>query len=183
MFRIRTYLTNACLSCFDLTVTVLCHFTVWQLAVNGTLWPVPAWNLLIPDRLLAIGLVLVLWIILSAYFHLYHSRRLDSPFADAVSLLQVGLASWVALEGFARLLPQLTPAPLFLLRFEAINTLTLVAARLALRLLVRELRRQGRNVKNLVLVAAPELGDRVAEKIEQRAHLGYRIVRRMPDSG
>ena len=30
MFRIRTYLTNACLACFDLTVATLCLIAVWQ---------------------------------------------------------------------------------------------------------------------------------------------------------
>jgi Undecaprenyl-phosphate glucose phosphotransferase len=108
---------------------------------------------------------------------------LDSPFADAFTLLKVGLASWIALEGFAHLLPRLALTPLFLLRFEAASTLTLATARLALRLLVRGLRRHGRNVKNLVLVATPELGDRVAEKIQHRAYLGYRIVRRLPCPG
>ena len=136
-------------------------------------------NLVIPDRLLAMGFVLTLWIVLSAYFRLYHSRRLDSPFADAITLLKMGLASWIVLEGSAHLLPQLAPTPLFFLRFEAISTFTLVAARVALRLLVRELRRRGRNVKNLVLVATPKLGNRVAEKIEKRAYLGYRIVRQI----
>jgi Undecaprenyl-phosphate glucose phosphotransferase len=181
MFRIRTYFTNACLVCFDLTVAALCLIAVWHWELVAPFGPTVRWNLL--NRLLAFGFVLVFWIILSAYFRLYHSRRLDSPFADAGTLFKVGLASWVALEGFAHILPQLAPTPLFLLRFEAISTLTLVAARLALRLLIRELRRHGRNVKNLVLVATPELGNRVAEKIEQRAHLGYRIVRQMSYSG
>jgi Undecaprenyl-phosphate glucose phosphotransferase len=177
MFRIRTYLTNASLVCFDLTITALCHIAVWRGELIGILGPAPPRNLFDANRSLALGVVLILWIVLSTYFRLYHSRRLDSPFADAVTLFKVGLASWIALEGSAQLLPQLAPTSLFLLRFEAINTLTLVAARLALRLLVRQLRRRGKNVKNLVLVASPELGNRVAQKIEQRAHLGYRIVR------
>lgn len=183
MFRIRTFLTTGCLACFDLTVTALCHFAVWQGEMNVIPGSTPRQDLLDPHRWLAWGLVLILWIVLSANFRLYHSRRMDSPFADAATLLKMGLASWIVLEGTARFLPQITPAPLFLLRFEAASTVTLVVARLGLRLLVRELRRRGRNVKDLVLVANPELGNRVAEKIEQRAHLGYRIVRQLSYSG
>ena len=182
MFRIRTYLTNACLGCFDLTVTALCHITIWQLELYGTVGPATWRQPQFPNRSLALGFILILWIVLSAYFGLYHSRRLDSPFADVLTLFKVGLASWIVLEGSAHLLPQITLPPFFLLRLEAINTFTLVTARLLLRLVARELRRRGRNVKNLVLVATPEFGDRVAERIEQRAHLGYRIVRRLPDS-
>jgi Undecaprenyl-phosphate glucose phosphotransferase len=183
MFRIRTYLTNAGLASFDLTVTAACHVAVWQMYLFGTIGHAFSGNLLVPDRLLAMGFVLTLWIVLSAYFRLYHSRRLDSPFADALTLIKTGLASWIILEGSAHLLPQLAPTPLFLLRFEAITTLTLVTARLSLRLLIRELRRHGRNVKNLVLIATPDLGHRVAEKIEQRAYLGYRIVHQIPYGG
>ncbi len=179
MFRIRTYLTNFGLASFDLTVIAVCHVAVWHMDQYGTTGHAFRGNLVIPDRLLAMGFVLTLWIVLSAYFRLYHSRRLDSPFADAITLLKIGLASWIVLEGSAHLLPQLAPTPLFFLRFEAIGTFTLVAGRVAMRLLVRELRRRGRNVKNLVLVATPKLGNRVAEKIEKRAYLGYRIVRQI----
>jgi Undecaprenyl-phosphate glucose phosphotransferase len=182
MFRTQTYLTNACLACFDLTVTALCHVAVWQWELKGTLGAAPGRDVFNLHRLPALGIVLIIWIALAAHFRLYHSRRMDSPFADALTLLKVGLVSWIALEGIARLFPQLTPTPLFLLRFAAINTLTLAAARLVLRLVARELRRRGWNVKRLVLVASPELGNRVAHKIEQHAHLGYRIVRRLPGS-
>jgi len=183
MFRIRTYLTTSCLACFDLMVTALCHIAIWQWELNTFFGSTPRQNVFDTERLLALGFVLILWVVLSAYFHLYDSRRLDSPFADAVTLLKIGLTSWIVLEGSSHLLAQLTPTPLFLLRFVALNTLALVAARLVLRLLVRDLRRRGRNVKDLVLVATPELGNRVAEKVAQRAHLGYRIVRQISYSG
>ena len=183
MFRIRTYLTNACLACFDLTIIALCHVAVWQWELYETLGSSEPRSVLAPDRILALGFVLTLWITLAAYFRFYHSRRLDSPFADAAILLKVGLISWIVLEEFTRLLPQLTPTPLFLLRFEVLSTVTLLTARFALRLSVRELRRHGKNIKSLVLIATPEMGDRVAEKIEHRAHLGYRIVSRIACSG
>src|SRR5207253_2522846 len=37
--------------------------------------------------------------------------------------------------------------------------------------------RHGHNVKQIVLVTSPELGERVVAKIEQRAHYGYRILK------
>jgi Undecaprenyl-phosphate glucose phosphotransferase len=102
---------------------------------------------------------------------------LDSPFADTVILTKVGFASWVILESTTHLLPALSPARFFLVRFVACNTVMLTLSRLLLRLFVRELRRNGRNVKNLVLVTSREVGNRLKEKIEQRAHFGYRVFR------
>ena len=182
MFRIRTYLTNACLASFDLVIIGLCHFTVWQWELIETVGTQHR-SLLNPDRWLALGIVSCLWVALSVYFRFYHSRRLDSPVADAAILFKVGLVGWIILEQLARLLPSVAPTPFFLLRFEVARTLALLLARLTLRLGVRELRRHGKNVKNLVLIATPELGDRVAQKIEQRAHLGYRVVRRLTCAG
>ena len=181
MFQIRTYLTNACLASFDLSVIAISHVIVGQFVLDATpgsgLHPPSA----VSDRLLTLGFTLILWIILSSYFHLYHSRRLDSLLADAFPLLKVGLASWLVLEGVVRFLPQVGIPAVFLFQVEALSTLVLMVARVALRLMARELRKRGHNVKNLVLVATPDLGNRVAEKIEQRAHLGYRVVRRLPD--
>src|SRR5439155_8532880 len=107
----------------------------------------------------------------------YRSRRLDSPFADLIILFKVGLASWVVLEGTAHLAPLLAPTPYFLVRFSAMNSLGLALARSVLRLVIRELRRRGLDVKQIVLVTSPELGDRLVGKIERRAHYGYRIRR------
>jgi len=183
MFKLQTYLTNACLASFDLSITVLCYILVWQVEPNSASPAGPWWNPYNSQRFLTLGIVLLLWLSLSAYFRLYHSRRLDSPFADVAPLLKIGLASWMVMEGIARFLPGLAPTPWFLLHFTVINALVLAAARLALRLQVRWLRRHGWDVKNLVLVATPELGNRVAEKIEQRVHFGYRITRRLTYSG
>src|ERR1035441_6395895 len=157
MFRIRTYLTNACLACFDLTIIALCHIAVWQWELIETLGTQHR-SLLNPDRWLALGFVSILWLALSIYFRFYHSRRLDSPFADAIILLKVGLVGWIVLEQLARLLPQVAPTPLFLLRFEVVSTLALLAARLTLRLGVRELRRHGRKDRKSTRLNSSHLG-------------------------
>ncbi len=179
MFRVRSYLNNGGLRAFDLIVIGMCYFTIGRLELHGTPWPVTGWISQTPGRFPALGFIFVLWLLLSAYFHLYHSRRMDSPFADALTLFKIGLASWIFLDGTARFFPRFILTPPFSLRFEAVSTCTLVATRLALRLFAHALRRQGRNVKNLVLIATPEIGNRVAEKIQKRAYLGYRIVHRI----
>src|SRR5579862_5883484 len=180
MFRIRNFLSSAGLASFDLTLIALCHVASWHLDLDSTLNPTRGLTPHNLDHLPILGFVLILWIGFSSYFHLYHSRRMDSPLADALILCKIGLTSWIVLEWSAYLIPRLAPRPSYFLRLEVLSTFTLVAARLALRLFVRVLRRHGRNVKNLVLVATPELGNRVADKIEKRAYLGYRIVHQIP---
>jgi Undecaprenyl-phosphate glucose phosphotransferase len=169
MFRIRTYLTNTYLACLDLAITAFSYLLVLRVAIGADSWGL--------EHLLRGGFILILWLALSFYFRMYHSRRLDSPFADVIVLLKVALSSAVIIESTPRWLAVLSPMSYFVLQFAAVNFLILALARSGLRLAFRELRRRGHDVKQLVLVTFPDLGDRLEKKIEQRAHYGYRIVR------
>ena len=100
-------------------------------------------------------------------------------FADLGIVLKVSLAGLVVLEALAHLVPALQPTPFFLVQFAAFTCFVMSVARVATRLFLRELRRRGRNIKNLLLVTGPENGDRIAQKIAHRAHCGYRIVQRL----
>jgi Undecaprenyl-phosphate glucose phosphotransferase len=176
MFRIRAYLTDTCLACFDLAVIACCYVAVAWAELS------PAQNsllqdLLAPDRLIGLGFVWAIWLGLSIYLGLYKSRRLDSPFADVGILIKTGLASWVTLESLAHQVPSLSPTTFFLIRFVMVNFVALAIVRSLLRLALREFRRHGHDVKQIVLVTSPELGQRLTAKIEQRAHYGYRILK------
>src|SRR5687768_15648983 len=98
MFRLRAYLTNTYLASFDLAVTATCYFVVRREEFGA------AGNQAGPASL---GFVLSLWLVLSFYFGMYRSRRLDSPVADLITLLKVGLASWVVVAFVSPLLPGL----------------------------------------------------------------------------
>lgn len=177
MFRIRAYLTNICLGCFDLALTAVCYIVVATRDLHVAGQEARLQRLFTRDEIVSIALVLIVWLAFSTYFGMYRSRRLDSPFADSVILLKVGFASWIVLEGTAHLVPLLAPTPSFLVRFCIIAFLTLAAARSALRLIIRELRRRGLDVKEIVLIASPDLAERLVNKIERRANYGYHITR------
>src|SRR5262245_7161468 len=161
MFNVRAYLTNTALAGFDLIVTAACFFAVQMKSGPASLVP-----------------VLILWLALSFYFGTYRSRRLDSPLADVVVIFKVGLTSWIVAQLGSPLLPGFDLADSVTFRFVGANVLGLTAARSALRIALRELRRRGYNVKRLVLIASEELGGRLEKKINRRSHYGYRIVAR-----
>jgi len=177
MFRLRANLINTYLVSFDFAVAMFCYFAVHRTELGSAVSQTVFQTRWTPAQVSVLGFVLLTWIFLSFYFGMYRSRRLDSPFADLFILAKVGFASWVILESASHLAPQLAPTRFFLFRFVVTNFLALSIARYALRISVREIRRRGRNVKQLALIASPELGHRLSEKIEQRADYGYRIVR------
>src|SRR5215831_5533922 len=109
MFRTRAYLTNMSLACFDLVLTTSCYIAVElrEFRSIGNLFG--GGVLFTREHTLTLALVLAVWVALCGYFGMYHSRRLDSPFADVIILFKIVLASWIIFEGVARLLPSLTP--------------------------------------------------------------------------
>src|SRR5262245_4295671 len=98
MFRIRAYMTNTCLACFDLALTACSYIAVGWVEWSAAGVPADYPGLLTPEHAATLGFILAVWVALSSYFGMYHSRRLDSPFADLVILLKVSLASWVILQ-------------------------------------------------------------------------------------
>lgn len=176
MFNVRVYLTNACLAVFDLAVSAVCYFAVGPFGPAAT--PQRVEDLIIPDALLA-AIVLAGWVALSSYFGMYRSRRMDSPLADAVVVLKVGMTSWVLVQLALSVFPALRLSTLGYGRFAGVNIIALIVARSALRVWLRELRSRGYNLKQLLLIASDDTGDRLEQKISRRSHYGYRIAARL----
>jgi Undecaprenyl-phosphate glucose phosphotransferase len=177
MFQLRAWLTNICLAAFDLGVTAACVVGMSYL-VEANAGP-GGHTAPLSDRLASALPLLMLWLLLSLYFGMYRSRRLDSPLADWITILKVALTGWVLAQSSRILFPPLQPAATLTFPFIGANVLVLGAARSALRLSLQWLRSRGHNVKRLLLVASEELGVRIEEKIARRSHYGYRIVSRL----
>ena len=175
MFEVRPFLINTYLAICDLAITAANYLLLiaFLFRQHGSAMP-----LLLAQSVLPLGWILGIWLASLVYCGMYRSRRLSSVFADLRVLARASFVSAVALEGFTRLVPTLEPAPHFLLELVCLNFVVLGLLRVGVRLLLRVLRRRGHNIRNLVLVATPTLGDRLARKIERHTNYGYRTVRR-----
>ena len=176
MFRLRAYLIQAYLICFDLTVIGACYVAAWRnfsQADRGF-----RLNPSMGDRFIEnLAVTLLIWLATSFYFGTYYSRRLGQPFEDLIIIAKVSTASMIVLECLGHLLPALGLPPMLMVRFLATSFIVLALARLILRFATRALRRHGHNIKTLVLITSPHIGHRLTSKIEQHAHYGYRVVR------
>jgi Undecaprenyl-phosphate glucose phosphotransferase len=176
MFRVRTYLIQAYLVCFDLAVVGACYVASWRIFARlGTDVPfIPPFNGRYVETLAA---TLVLWLAFSFYFGMYYSRRLDRPISDLIIIAKVSISSLIVFECFDHLVPALGLPRMFTVRLLVIDFIVLTIARVILRLTTRVLRRRGHNMKTLVLITSPQIGNRLAAKIERHAHYGYRVLR------
>lgn len=175
MFNVRVFLTNACLAGLDLTLTVLCVLGFYALTSGG---PATA-NVLGREPVAAVILVAPTCLILATWFGMYRSRRIDSPLADLGVLARVDLALWVTARLASGLRPEwIVVTDLVTFPFLATHFSVLIIVRSSVRIALRHLRRNGFDVKRVVLVGSRSLGDKIESRINERAHYGYRIVRR-----
>ncbi|HET9177488.1 MAG TPA: undecaprenyl-phosphate glucose phosphotransferase [Terriglobia bacterium] len=176
MFRVQAYVIQAYLVCFDLAVVSACYVALW-LGLARPETGAPQGSLANGRNIEALVVTLAIWLAFSLYFGMYHSRRLDRPFADLVIIAKISIATLVLLECVGHLSAALDLPRIFMARFAVMSFVSLSLARVTLRLTTRVLRRHGHNVKTLVLITSPHMGRRLAAKIDQHAHYGYRVVR------
>jgi exopolysaccharide biosynthesis polyprenyl glycosylphosphotransferase len=116
------------------------------------------------------------WSLLFHLFLLYHSRRflgLRDELADIVKATTCGtltLAIATALFRIALITPN------FLIVFWIVSTILTCTSRLVIRRMLNLLRRQGRNVRSILVVGTNSRAVRFAKTVESKPELGYQIL-------
>ena len=125
--------------------------------------------------ILFVGL-LIFWHVLFSSFRLYISHRMSSRWSEfgdvvkAASLASLGL--WIA----ARLFHIHMASARFLMLFFVMSTSLLVCSRLVMRFVLARTRMHGRNLRNVLIVGTSPRAVEFAERIQNNAMLGYRII-------
>jgi len=120
--------------------------------------------------------LLILWHILFSAFGLYESRRLSTPWADSRSIVMATSLGTLSLYVAAMILHIGMATSTFLVTFWALSTLMLVCSSLTLRVLLRQARLRGRNLRDMLIVGTNSRAIEFAHKMQTKPELGYRIM-------
>lgn len=129
----------------------------------------------IVNLLLFTGL-LISWHLIFSRFSLYKSRRLsnlEGEFLDILKAVSVGTLVILSVTFLADI--RMIHGT-FLVAFWASATLITLFSRLVIRFALKQIRKQGRNLRNLVIVGTNARALQFADKIESRTELGYRLL-------
>ena len=119
---------------------------------------------------------LVIWHLSFEILGLYHSRRLSSKrseLADVVKAVCIAAGTiyfldWaIGIHGFSRRL---------FISFWLLAVIACMAARLVMRLVLRQARRHGRNLRHLLIVGSNPHAVELAEEIQACPWLGYHLL-------
>ena len=125
----------------------------------------------------AIFMIFILaWHLIFRTFNLYETRRLSSRKQEIFDLFKAITLGVGLVAAGATLFNIRLATPLFLLVFWAGTMGTTMAARLALRGILANLRKRGRNLRHLVVVGINRRAIEFARKASSKTELGYQLI-------
>ena len=108
--------------------------------------------------------------------NLYKSRRLAGILHDIIDVVKATSVGTIALIVLANIFEIYIITQTFIGIFWLICTGSLIAFRLSIRSIQNEMRRQGRNLRNLLILGTNQRAIQFSNKICSEPYLGYRIV-------
>jgi exopolysaccharide biosynthesis polyprenyl glycosylphosphotransferase len=120
--------------------------------------------------------LLYIWHLIFKTVGLYGSKRLASRRAEAIDIVKATGLGTTALVVAAFLFHFRMVTPTFAAAFWACNTVLMVSTRAAIRSWLRQIRKRGQNLRNMLIVGSNGRAIRFGQAIERSPELGYRII-------
>jgi exopolysaccharide biosynthesis polyprenyl glycosylphosphotransferase len=116
------------------------------------------------------------WHAILRSFGLYQSKRLASRRRELLDVVKAATLGTMVIVAAGMMFRIHMVNPVFISVFWVGVTMTMVLSRILLRMLLAQLRKRGRNLRNVVVVGTNSRALAFARKLESRLELGYRVV-------
>jgi exopolysaccharide biosynthesis polyprenyl glycosylphosphotransferase len=120
--------------------------------------------------------LLWIWNSIFSMLGLYNSKRMAGRKAEAIDLAKATTLSALVLGLASAVLGFNMVTPAFVAVFWGCSTGVIVLSRLAIRTYLRQLRKRGRNLRNMLIVGTNRRAIEFAETMRSKPELGYRIL-------
>jgi exopolysaccharide biosynthesis polyprenyl glycosylphosphotransferase len=122
-----------------------------------------------------IGFALV-WHLIFSFFGLYRSRRAGVLSSDWLAVLKAVSVGTLVLSGLAPILDFSAVNREFVITFFVVALVSTIASRTFLKVVLGGVRRNGRNLRNLVIVGCGPRGAEFGKKVRNRPDFGYLLL-------
>lgn len=179
MVHLRRRILLQALKSFDLTVMILAAgvasvSTIGDVRI-ASITELFSMRIKVENFLIAGGLLL-LWHWLFVRFGLYHSHRMSTRRHEVLDIIQVSSLSTVVLIAAAWVFRIRLASPRFIFSFWLCSSLILSGSRQVMRLVLKQTRLRGRNLRHMLIIGANARSVEIVKKIESRPELGYHII-------
>jgi exopolysaccharide biosynthesis polyprenyl glycosylphosphotransferase len=159
------------LFCFGIATITVSHIFSSRVSLGEFL----ALRIKIQNLIIFLG-ILLLWHQVFRIFDMYESRRLSRQRDEVVDAVKATSLGTILMYGIALAFHVTMINYVFVIVFWLSLTLSMVAGRLGVRFVLRQVRIKGKNLRNIVVVGTNGAAVQFARKIEQSPWLGYRIA-------
>jgi len=174
----RRVLLN-CLQLFDLAVlstAILMGALAYMERMNFDIREALALRLKVSNFVIVVALLVTFHVILRSH-GLYESRRLSTKGAEVRDILtSITLCLMVLGGGAVVFKTEVFNARSFFVSFWVTSAGLLIASRMLLRAGLAQLRRRGRNLRQVLIVGTNWRARQMAVKVERKPELGYRVI-------
>lgn len=160
---------------FDLGLICLCWVAAYYIRFSEIGPPVTKGIPPLAPYLWLLVPIIVVWGFSFQAFHLYRPRRMGTHFAEFLDIAKANTLSVLILVALTFFIRQFEYSRLVLLYFWLLNLLTLGFSRMAFREGLRFLRRQGYNLRYVLVIGAGTLGRRVVRCLAEHPELGLKV--------
>ena len=121
-------------------------------------------------------LFLLAWHFVLSAFGLYASRRRSRRYSEVFDVVKATSAGTLIILAGSAVFQVQMGTPRFLIAFWAISTTATVASRLGLRMVLAWIRKQGRNLRDVLIVGTNQRAVQFARKLVNHPETGYRVI-------
>ncbi len=161
-----------------LAIALLLGLSLWRFGADWAVW----WRQIVP---VPEGLLVIYaagWVIALAMNGLYRPRARWSILREAADVLRATIMLALVTLSVLFIFKMPDVSRLFLLVLFPTQAVATVAGRIVLRLAMEQLRRQGKNLRFVLVLGAGPRGQAFAAKLEAHRELGLRVVGFLDDS-
>lgn len=128
--------------------------------------------------------IIIIPIYLSIYniLRLYSPRRIKTVFEEFYNIIKANILGLLIFIFLLYLIKQMNYSRYFLLVFGILNIIITTLARTIIRIILRNIRRSGKNLRHIVLVGFSDLTLEFLNKISLNKHWGYNVLAILYDS-
>jgi exopolysaccharide biosynthesis polyprenyl glycosylphosphotransferase len=128
------------------------------------------------SNILLFIILLLIWYLVFSVLGLYRPKPLPTGYDEILSLIKATTQGALMITLFVILFSIKLVIPLFLVTFWSASTVIVILSRLVLRSTLENLRRRGRNLRNVLIAGTNDRAIRLAQKIQSKPELGFRLI-------
>jgi Undecaprenyl-phosphate glucose phosphotransferase len=159
----------------DLIVIALCWVGAYFIRFSAPVFPVTKGIPPLMPYLWLLLPIVVVWGISFYSFNLYRPRRMGSHLAEFIDIAKANTLSILILVALTFFLKPFEFSRLVMVYFWLMNLVVLGCSRMIFREILRVFRRMGYNQRQVVIIGAGKLGQRVGDTLKMHPELGLQV--------